>query len=55
MKDKEENKPFKFENYNYKCPCCKGEFTYPVYHLISASATMVTYHCPFCNMQMKGF
>ena len=44
--------------YNYKCPVCHGKFNQPAYHVAQSTTvnmTGVTYHCPFCNLEMKGF
>lgn len=40
---------------HYKCPKCKGEFSEPICKHEIGGNSENTYHCPFCNKQMKGF
>lgn len=46
---KEFNYPTEETNYNYKCPDCKGEFSYPTYKYDGAFYETC---CPFCGRKM---
>ena len=41
---------YKKNEYNYKCPDCNGEFTFPSIQ----STSTISYKCPFCGRIMIG-
>jgi len=49
-----QNETYTETRFNYKCPTCGGQFQEPTKRMVYGG-TLVTHHCPFCDMDMKGF